>query len=135
MNINKASTALKKMSKEQDVVIGSHTLIEYKFQVLNFMSMLYDNINSPFKNTCMTESVVCHNLKVECSYVIKEIALKYTDYNKRIYDIISAIYYNITALKELPKKIWSTIINLNNILWTKLLHNIKYDLQIYEIED
>lgn len=45
------------------VVIGSHTLKEYAFQVGNFMNMLYGNIEK--ESTCMTNKVVVHNLCFE----------------------------------------------------------------------
>lgn len=59
----------KLMLNYDNVVIGSRTLEEYKFQIVNFMNMLYSNIHysddEEYFSTgnCMTISVVAHNLK------------------------------------------------------------------------
>ena len=49
----------------EEIVIGSHTFSERKFQVLNFMNMLYDNICHQDEVRCMTLDSVCHNLLYE----------------------------------------------------------------------
>lgn len=51
------------------VIIGSHTDLEYAFQIGNFMNMLYQNIKTESKT--MTNSVVVHNLLVEFDLLAK----------------------------------------------------------------
>lgn len=101
-----------------NVFIGSGTAEEYKFQILNFMYMLYYNIHySDGKNSfsagiCMTVSAVVSNLKI----FIKQ-AVIMTDINKgktaHIYNLINTIFnklYNVedylksSYLKKLKKE-------------------------------
>lgn len=59
------------ISNIENVVIGSGSLEENKFQVLNFMNMLYDNINEPENDKCMTIDVVISNLEYEIGKLLK----------------------------------------------------------------
>lgn len=123
---------MKLESLEENVCIGSHTLQERKFQVVNFMNMFWDNINKPFEDHCMTVDVVAHNLIYEVRKAIEmSDKYQYTDYDKVIFDLIKTIHNNINIMKHLPvKRNWKVIINLNNILWNQLLENLTYYLKL-----
>jgi len=123
---------MKLESLEENVCIGSHTLQERKFQVINFMNMFWDNINKPFEDYCMTVDVVVHNLTYEIRKAIEmSDKYRYTDYDKTIFDLIKMIHNNINTMKNLPvKRNWKVIINLNNIIWNQLLENLTYYLKL-----
>ena len=104
----------------EGVVIGSHTLPEYKFQVCNFMNMLYKNINQPGMQTCMTVDVVVDNLAFEIIRLGDETSstLSFDSLN-----MIGSIRSNVRKtikgdITPLEKKL---LINKSNQLWGKVL--------------
>lgn len=121
-----------------DVVIGSHTLPEYKFQVCNFMNMLYDNINHSDEVSCMTVDVVAHNLKFEIDRVNleeKEMpSLPIIDNGSTI-DLIKHLVKEIMkdGINPIEKK---QLIKTANQLWNELLaeltqlYGLKYTVNI-----
>lgn len=120
-----------------DVVIGSGTLEEYKFQVLNFMSMLYDCIEKDNNYSPMGYSNLrpwVDNLCFEIKRVDKELPCsEYYSIDRNVYSRIHAIETNLEALtladtdnhiKEVKKhcfSIWKELL----IELTKL-YNLKY---------
>ena len=110
----------------EGVVIGSRTLKEYKFQVVNFMNMLHDSISNHEDPTCMTVSVVTHNLKVFINDVEK--AKGSALYSKeRWFKLIDAIYVN---MKHIDGSNESTIVKLCSELWEELLKVMTMELQL-----
>ena len=75
----------------ENVVIGSHTLPEYKFQVCNFMNMLYDNINRSEDCRCMTVEVVTDNLRFEIKRLASELNVSSAIYASKVEELIVAI--------------------------------------------
>lgn len=110
------------------VVIGSNTLEEHKFQVLNFMNMFYDNIHTPEKDRCMNIDVVRHNLGFEISRVLKETNdLSYTNYKKSldfIYNNIKTIneYNRTETIKKCKKEYFKLLKELKSIF------NLKFEI-------
>lgn len=116
-----------------NVVIGSHTIDEYKFQTINFMNMLYDNIHKPFDDRCMTSDVVTHNLKCYINDILKYEKSEFLDYDKIIFDHITTLKNNLSFMKHSEKKNSKTIIKLNDAIWNELLKNLtKYFKLKYE---
>ena len=64
----------------ENVVIGSHTILEYKFQVWNFMNGLWNNVNRPENSGCMTIGVVVNNLSFEIERLASELNVTSTIY-------------------------------------------------------
>lgn len=102
-----------------DVVIGSSTVTEYKFQILNFMNLLRDVIEndnnfSPFSYSNLDPW--CHNLQFEIGRVEKEEGIKIWHYNmNKIYSKINAIQVNLRTnssegTKQLCLKIWDELL-------------------------
>lgn len=122
----------------EGVSIGSRTLAEYKCQVLNFMNMLYDNIHysegkKEFSTgTCMTVSVVSHNLRVEVKRAIaEEYKERYlgTDVEQYIYSPIGAIYANLqhcTAEDAHTKEVRKHC----DLIWSDLLKTLTRVLKL-----
>lgn len=75
----------------ENVVIGSHTLPEYKFQVCNFMNMLWDNINRSERCRCMTVEVVTDNLRFEIKRLASELNVSSVIYASKVEELITAI--------------------------------------------
>lgn len=75
----------------ENVVIGSHTLLEYKFQVCNFMNMLWDNINRSERCRCMTVEVVTDNLRFEIKRLASELNVSSAIYASKVEELITAI--------------------------------------------
>ena len=82
----------------ENVVIGSHTLPEYKFQVCNFMNMLYDDINRQEDCRCMTVRVVTNNLKFEIKRLASELNVSSNVYATKVEELIVAIRVIIREL-------------------------------------
>ena len=118
----------------ENVVIGSRTLEEYRFQVVNFMNMLWDNIERPGDQKCMTVDVVTHNLKFEINRVISEMKIYIPYAEEEIWQRIGTIQRLIKQLTECnfskykhPRKMaeaekeWEKLLNvLTN--WLKLTY-------------
>ena len=120
----------------QNVVIGSHTIDEYKFQIINFMNMLHDNIHKPFDNNCMTADVVIHNLKWYINDILRQEKCEFLDYDKVIFDHITTLKNNLSFMKSFNKKNLKTIIKLNDVIWYELLKNLtKYFNLKYEFNN
>lgn len=120
----------------QNVVIGSHTIDEYKFQIINFMNMLYDNIHKPFDERCMTANVVTHNLKWYINDILRQEKCEFLDYDKVIFDHITTLKNNLSFMKSFNKKNLKTIIKLNDVIWYELLKNLtKYFNLKYEFNN
>lgn len=104
----------------EGVVIGSGTLPEYKFQVCNFMNMLYKNINQPGMQTCMTVDVVVDNLEIEIKRLGDETSSALSFDGFKMIGLIRSnvretIKGSITPLKKM------TLINKSNQLWGEVL--------------
>ena len=84
----------------ENVVIGTHTLPEYKFQVCNFMNMLYDNINRPENSGCMTIGVVVNNLSFEIESLASELNVSSTIYASKVKELIMTIRIIVRELNS-----------------------------------
>jgi hypothetical protein len=84
----------------ENVVIGSHTIPEYKFQVCNFMNMLWDNINRPEDCRCMTIGVVANNLSFEIKRLASELNVSSTIYASKVEELIMAIRVIVRELNS-----------------------------------
>lgn len=106
----------------ENVVIGSGSLEENKFQVLNFMNMLYDNINEPEKGKCMAIDVVRSNLEYEIGKLLKVKKSDYYDYDRCVFGRISAIYHNVKCRNKDNTKV---VTELCNTIWNDLLYELR----------
>ena len=102
-----------------NVVIGSRTVTEYKFQILNFMNLLRDVIKKDNDFSVFNHSNLdpwCYNLKYEIGRVEKEEGIKIWHYNMdKIYSKINAIKVNLRTnsskeTKQLCLKIWDDLL-------------------------
>ena len=102
-----------------NVVIGSRTVTEFKFQILNFMNLLRDVIEKDNDFSMFGHSNLdpwCHNLKYEIGRVEKEEGIKIWHYNMdKIYSKINAIQVNLRTnsskeTKQLCLKIWDDLL-------------------------
>lgn len=107
-----------------NVVIGSHTIDEYKFQIINFMNMLHDNIHKPFDERCMTANVVIHNLKCYIYDLLKHENNEFINYDKVIFYYITTLKNNLSFIKNFDIKNVKAIIKLNDTIWNELLKNL-----------
>lgn len=118
-----------------DVVIGSRTVTESKFQVLNFMNLIYDCIvnkkdYSPTGYSNLRPRT--DNLKYEVERLVKNEKISkiyYYDINKNVYSLIESIRVNLETsssdeTKKLCIKIWKNILKE----LTKLF-DLKYTLK------
>ncbi len=126
---------MKLVSQIENVVIGSHTLNEHKFQILNFMNLLYDVIDDGKDYSPMGYSNLrpwCNNLEYEIKSVEKEVhAFKYLDIDKCLFGKINAIRVNLETMRSNKKCIKKLCIDI----WNDLLRELKrYDLK-YKIID
>jgi len=100
-----------------NVVIGSRTVTEYKFQILNFMNLLRDVIENDNDFSMFDYSNLdpwCHNLKYEIGRVEKEEGIGHYNMDK-IYSKINAIQVNLRTesskeTKQLCLKIWDNLL-------------------------
>lgn len=106
----------------ENVVIGSGSLEENKFQVLNFMNMLYDNINETEKDKCMTIDVVRSNLEYEIGKQLKVNKSDYYDYDRCVFGRIFAIYHDVKCRNKDNTKI---VTELCNTIWNDLLYELR----------
>ena len=120
-----------------DVVIGSRTVTESKFQVLNFMNLLYDCIvnekdhNSTGYSNLRPRS---DNLTYEIARLVKneEISkIYYYDINKHIYNLIEAIRVNLeisssNETRKLCIEIWKNLLKELTKLFD-LKYTLKYE--------
>lgn len=102
-----------------DVVIGSRTVTEYKFQILNFMNLLRNVIENDNDFSMFSYSSLdpwCHNLKFEIGRVEKNEDIKIWHYNMdKIYSKINAMQTNLKTssskeTKQLCLKIWNDLL-------------------------
>ena len=75
----------------ENVVIGSHTLPEYRCQVWNFMNMLWNNVNRSERCECMTVEVVTDNLRFEIRRLASELNVPSNAYATKVEELIVAI--------------------------------------------
>ena len=119
---------MKLKSKYNDVVIGSGTEVEYKFQIINFMNMLYNVINEDKEYGPLSDSSLrpwCYNLTVYIKYLENKTNISaFYDINLGIYSRINAIMINLEradgnnmgVIKRLCMSIWEDLLNeLTNI--------------------
>ena len=115
-----------------NVVIGSRTVTEYKFQILNFMNLLRDVIEKDNDFSMFGHSNLnpwCHNLQFEIGRVEKEEGIKIWHYNMdKIYSKINAIQTNLRTnsskeTKQLCLKIWDVLL----VELTKVF-DLKYEI-------
>lgn len=113
---------MKIIANYPDVVIGSRTVTESKFQVLNFMNLLYDCIENEKDYSQIGYSNLrpwTNNLIYEISNLIRneEISkIYYYDVNKNIYNLIEAIRVNLETsssneTRKLCIEIWKNLLN------------------------
>lgn len=116
-----------------NVVIGSRTVTEYKFQILNFMNLLRNTIEQDNDFSMFSYSNLdpwCHNLKFEIGRVEKSEDIKIWHYNMdKIYSKINAIQTNLKTssskeTKQLCLKIWNDLL----IELTKVF-DLKYEIK------
>lgn len=116
-----------------NVVIGSRTVTEYKFQILNFMNLLRDVIEKDNDFSMFGHSNLdpwCHNLQYEIGRVEKEEGIKIWHYNMdKIYSKINAIQTNLRTssskeTKQLCLKIWDDLL----VELTKVF-DLKYEIK------
>ena len=102
-----------------NVVIGSRTVTEYKFQILNFMNLRRNVIENDNDFSSFSYSNLdpwCHNLQFEIRRVEKEEGIKIWHYNMdKIYSKINAIQVNLRTnlsegTKHLCLKIWDDLL-------------------------
>ena len=120
-----------------DIVIGSRTVTESKFQVLNFMNLIYDCIvnekdhNSTGYSNLRPRS---DNLTYEIARLVKneEISkIYYYDINKHIYNLIEAIRVNLETsssneTRKLCIEIWKNLLKELTKLFD-LKYTLKYE--------
>ena len=119
-----------------DVVIGSVTVTESKFQVLNFMNLIYDCIvNEKDHNSTGYSNLRpwTDNLKYEVERLVKneEISkIYYYDINKNVYSLIESIRVNLETsssneTRKLCIEIWKNILKeLTKLFYLK--YTLKY---------
>jgi hypothetical protein len=128
-------TVIKIVQDYPDVVIGSRTVTESKFQVLNFMNLVYNCIVEGKDYNPMGYSNLrpwTDNLIHEIESLIRneEISkIYYYDVNKHIYSLIGAIRVNLETsssneTKKLCVEIWKNLLKE----LTKLF-DLKYTLK------
>ena len=96
-----------------NVVIGSRSLEESKFQIINFMNLLYDVIVNDDGNL----EPWCHNLKYEIKVATEKQNLnQFYDVDKYMYSFVDAIHVNLKtsssrSTKKLCEQIWNNLLN------------------------
>lgn len=84
----------------ENVVIGSNTILEYKFQVCNFMNMLWNNVNRPENSGGMTIGVVVNNLSFEIERLASELNVSSTIYASKVEELIMTIRIIVRELNS-----------------------------------
>ena len=111
----------------ENVVIGTHTLPEYKFRVCNFMNMLYDNINRLENSGCMTIGVVVNNLSFEIESLASELNVSSTIYASKVEELIMTIRIIVRELNSFDVNSKYTDVEQKNLkklandIWKELL--------------
>lgn len=104
---------MKLQANYPNVVIGSRSLEEAKFQIINFMNLLYGVIVNDDGNL---ESL-CHNLKYEIKVATEKQKLnQFYDVNKHLYSFVDAIRINLKTsfskeTKKLCEQIWNNLLD------------------------
>lgn len=104
---------MKLQANYPNVVIGSHSLEEAKFQIINFMNLLYNVITENKSNL----DPWCHNLKYEIKVAAEMQKLnQFYDVDKSIYSLVDAIRVNLKtsstkSTKKLCLQIWDNLLN------------------------
>lgn len=118
----------------ENVVIGSHTIEERKFQILNFMNMLYDSIVNDNDYSYSGYSNIgthIHNLTYELKELEKLDPHKYWNVNK-IYDKIHSIEIILRQLYKDDSKQYKKYIKAHCIrIWEDILCDIT---KIYKLK-
>lgn len=118
----------------KNVVIGSHTIEEHKFQTLNFMNMLYDSVVNDNDYSYSGYSNIgtnIHNLTYELKELEKLDPHKYWDVNK-IYDKIHSIEIILRQLYKDDSKQYKKYIKAHCIrIWEDILCDIT---KIYKLK-
>lgn len=118
----------------ENVVIGSHTIEERKFQTLNFMNMLYDSIVKDNDYSYRGYSNIgthTSNLTYELKELEKLDSNKYWDVNK-IYDKIHSIEIILRQLYNDDSKQYKKYIKAHCIrIWEDILCDIT---KIYKLK-
>lgn len=120
-----------------DVAIGSRTVTESKFQVLNFMNLIYNCIVEEKDYNPMGYSNLrprSDNLTYEITRFVKneEISkIYYYDINKHIYNLIEAIRVNLETsssneTRKLCIEIWKNLLKELTKLFD-LKYTLKYE--------
>ena len=127
----------------ENVVIGSHTIPEYKFQVCNFMNMLFDNINRSERCRCMTVGVVTDNLRFEIKRLASELNVSSTIYASKVEELIMAILVIVRELNSFDVNSKYTNVEQKNLKklandsWKELLDVLTrtFSLENYTINE
>ena len=127
----------------ENVVIGSHTILEYKFQVCNFMNGLWNNINCQEDCRCMTVEVVTDNLRFEIRRLASELNVPSNVYATKVEELIIAIrviVYELTASDVNSKYTlgeWENLKKLANDSWRELLYVLTrtFSLENYTLNE
>lgn len=96
-----------------NVVIGSGSLEEAKFQIINFMNLLYDVIIKDYGNL----DPWCCNLKYEIKTAAEKQKLgQFYDIDKHMYALVDAIRINLKtsslkSTKKLCEQIWNNLLD------------------------
>ena len=104
---------MKLQANYSNVVIGSGSLEEAKFQIINFMNLLYDVIVNDNGNL----DPWCYNLKYEIKVAVEKEKLdKFYDVNRSLYALVDAIQINLKtssdeSTRKLCEKIWNNLLN------------------------
>jgi len=104
---------MKLQANYPNVVIGSGSLEEAKFQIINFMNLLYDVIDNNNDNL----DPWCHNLKYEITVATEKQKLnKFYDVDKYMCAFVDAIKINLKTssseeTKKLCKQIWNNLLD------------------------
>ena len=118
----------------EGVVIGSHTIDERRFQVLNFMNMLYNCIIKDNDYSYLGYSnigVYTHNLIYELTELEKLDPHKYNNLNK-IYEKIRSIETILRLLNKNDSKNYKKYIKDHcTRIWEDILHDIT---RIYKLK-
>lgn len=96
------------------VVIGSRTISEYKFQILNFLNLLWHEIGKvdDMEASIGSADSWAHNLTVEINHIRKETNDSDSEFYGRIYSLIETLRYKIKNRenKRCCKDCWEKVL-------------------------
>ena len=127
----------------ENVIIGSHTIPEYKFQTCNSMNMLWNNINCQEDCECMAVEVVTDNLRFEIRRLASELNVPSNAYATKVEELIVSIrviVYELTASDVNSKYTLEERENLKKLAndsWRELLDVLTrtFSLENYTINE